>query len=98
MNEKQDFVHIMTTMTNSVLYAGVTNDIQQRIPEHRSDRGSGFTKKYKLYKLIYYESGDNINSALSREKRIKGGSRQKKIKLINSINPQWDDLYEKFFG
>jgi putative endonuclease len=85
-------------MTNSVLYAGVTNDIQRRIPEHRSDRGSGFTKKYKLYKLIYYESGDNINSALSREKRIKGGSRQKKIKLINSINPQWDDLYEKFFG
>jgi putative endonuclease len=98
MEEKQYFVYIMTTMTNTVLYTGVTNNLQRRVLEHRSDRGSGFTKKYKLYKLVYYESGDDVNSALTREKKIKGGSRQKKVELINSINPDWDDLFDEFFG
>jgi len=98
MNEKQYYVYIMTTMTNTVLYTGVTNDLERRVIEHRSDRGSGFTKKYKLYKLVYYEGGDDVNSALAREKTIKGGSRQKKVELINSINPHWDDLFEEFFG
>jgi putative endonuclease len=81
-----------------VLYTGITNDLQRRVIEHRSDKGSKFTKKYKLYKLVYFESGDNVNSALAREKQIKGGSRNKKIELINSINPNWDDLFEHYFG
>ncbi len=98
MEEKQYFIYIMTTMTNTVLYTGITNDLQRRVIEHRSDKGSKFTKKYKLYKLVYFESGDNVNSALAREKQIKGGSRNKKIELINSINPNWDDLFEHYFG
>ena len=98
MEEKQYFVYIMTTMTNTVLYTGVTNNLQRRVLEHRSDKGGGFTKKYKLYKLVYFESGNNISSALAREKQIKGGSRKKKVELIASINPNWDDLYESFFG
>jgi putative endonuclease len=98
MHEKQYFVYIMTTTTNTVLYTRVTNDLQRRVLEHRSDKGSRFTKKYKLYKLVYYKSGDNVYSALAREKKIKGGSRYKKVELINSINPQWDDLFEKYFA
>jgi putative endonuclease len=98
MEEKQYFIYIMTTMTNTVLYTGITNNLQRRVLEHRSDKGSEFTKKYKLYKLVYYESGDNVNSALAREKQIKGGSRLKKVELISSINPNWDDLFDEFFG
>ncbi len=97
MNEKQYLIYIMATMTNTVLYTGVTNDLQRRVLEHRSNKGSRFTKKYKLYKLVYYERGNDVNSALAREKQIKGGSRKKKFELINSINPNWDDLYEEFF-
>ncbi len=97
MLEKQYFVYIMTTMTNKVLYTGVTNDLQRRVLEHRSDKGGVFTKKYKLYKLVYYESGNSISSALAREKQIKGGSRKKKVELIVSINPNWDDLFEKYY-
>jgi len=98
MKEKQYFVYIMTTITNTVLYTRVTNDLQRRVLEHRSGKGRGFTKKNKLYKLVYYEAGNNINSALTREKEIKSGSRQKKVILLKSINPHWNDLFEKFFG
>ena len=98
MIEKQYYVYIMTTITNTVLYTGVTNDLQRRVLEHRSDKGGVFTKKYKLYKLVYFESGNNVNSALAREKQIKGGSRSKKIELITSINPNWDDQFERSFG
>ena len=97
MQEKQYFIYIMTTMTNTALYTGVTNDLQRRVLEHRSDKGSIFTKKYMLYKLVYYESGENISAALAREKQIKAGSRQKKIELIESINPRWEDLFKKFY-
>ncbi len=98
MKEKQYFVYIMTTMTNTALYTGVTNDLQRRVLEHRSDAGSKFTQKYKLYKLVYFESGESVVSAIAREKQIKGGSRKKKIELIESINPIWEDLFEKYFG
>ncbi len=94
---KQYFVYIMTTTTNTSLYTGVTNDLRRRVLEHRSNKGSLFTKKYKLYKLVYYEIGESISTAILREKQIKGGFRDKKIELINSINPQWDDLFEKYF-
>ena len=98
MDEKLYYVYIMTTIDNTALYTGVTNDLQRRVIEHRSGKGSGFTKKYKIYKLVYFESGDSRYSAIEREKQIKGGSRAKKIELIRSINPSWDDLFENYFG
>ncbi len=98
MEDKQYYVYIMTTMTNTALYTGITNDLRRRVIEHRSGKGITFTKKYKLYKLVYFECGENVSSAIAREKQIKGGSRKKKIDLINSINPHWEDLYEKYFG
>jgi putative endonuclease len=98
MKENQYFVYIMTNINNTVLYTGVTNDLQRRVLEHKRGKGGTFTKRYKLYKLVYYEEGDDIYSAINREKAIKGGSRKKKVELINSLNPQWEDLYEKYFG
>ncbi len=98
MNEKQYFIYIITNQYNSVLYTGVTNNLQRRIIEHRTGRGSVFTKKYKLIKLVYYEAGNDIEIAIQREKEIKAGSRKKKMDLINSINPNWEDLFEKYFG
>jgi len=98
MKENQYFVYIMTNQDHSVLYTGVTNDLQRRVIEHRSGKGGAFSKKYKLYSLVYFEAGDDISIAISREKQIKGGSRQKKIELINSINPDWEDLFEEYFG
>lgn len=74
MIEKQYYIYIMTNMYNTVLYTGVTNDLQRRINEHKSGNGSIFTSKYKLYKLVYFESGDDIISAIFREKQIKSGS------------------------
>jgi putative endonuclease len=98
MAEKQYFVYIMTTLNNTALYTGVTDNLRRRVLEHRSGKGSVFTQKYKLYKLVYYEQGNNISEAIAREKQIKGGSRNKKIQLINSINSNWDDLFEKYFN
>jgi putative endonuclease len=97
MQEKHYYIYIMTTITNTTLYTGVTNNLQRRVLEHRSNTGSKFTSKYKLYKLVYYEDGKDINVALAREKQIKAGSRRKKIELIESLNPHWEDLFEKFF-
>jgi putative endonuclease len=98
MPEKQYYVYIMTNAHNTVLYTGVTNELQGRVLEHKSGKGSEFTKKYNLTKLIYFESGDDINAAIAREKQIKAGSRKKKIELIESINPGWKDLFEEYFG
>ena len=93
--EKQYFVYIMTNKANSVLYTGVTSDLKKRAYEHRSKMMEGFTKKYKITKLVYYELFTEPLQAIAREKQIKGGSRQKKIDLINPKNPDWNDLYEE---
>ena len=82
----------MTNKNNTVLYTGVTNDLERRMREHKGKLVEGFTKKYNITKLVYYEISDNIESAILREKQIKGGSRQKKIELINSMNKEWRDL------
>ena len=87
-------VYIMTNAHNTVLYTGVTNNLKRRVYEHKNGLGSAFVKKYNVHKLVYYESGDNVHSAIAREKQIKGGSRQKKIDLVNSLNPEWRDLYD----
>lgn len=92
---KQYYVYIMTNAHNTVLYTGVTNNLARRVYEHKNGIGSVFTKRYNVHKLVYYEVGNDVNAAIAREKQIKGGSRQKKIDLINSLNPEWRDLYEE---
>jgi putative endonuclease len=92
---KQYCVYIMTNAHNTVLYTGVTNDLARRVYEHKNGLGSIFVKKYNVHKLVYYQVGDDVHSVISREKQIKGGSRKKKIDLINSLNPEWKDLYEE---
>lgn len=83
----------MTTGNNSVLYTGVTSDLKDRIAQHKSKKHPGsFTARYNICKLVYYESLDSIGEAIKREKQIKGGSRKKKEELINSMNPEWNDL------
>ena len=84
----------MTNKRNTVLYTGVTNNIRKRVCEHRQKLVEGFTKKYNLVKLVYYESFGDPDSAIKREKQIKAGSRKKKEDLINSVNEEWQDLYE----
>jgi putative endonuclease len=91
--DKQYYIYIMTNKSNRVLYTGVTNDLKRRVYEHRNKLVEGFTKKYNVVKLVYYEIFENSYSAISREKKIKAGSREKKIKLVESINPQWNDLF-----
>jgi putative endonuclease len=85
----------MTNKNNIVLYTDVTNDLKRRVYEHKEKLIEGFTKKYNINKLVYYEVFEDISDAISREKQIKGGSRQKKLDLINSMNKEWRDLYEE---
>ncbi len=91
----QYYVYIITNKRNSVLYTGVTNDLKKRIYEHKTKLIDGFTKKYNVRKLVYYELFSDIYNAITREKQIKGGSRKRKIDLINSVNSNWRDLYEE---
>jgi putative endonuclease len=87
------FVYIMTNNNNSVLYTGVTSDLKGRILKHKSKRyPKSFTARYNVSKLVYYESILTIGEAIKREKQIKAGSRNKKIEMIESINPEWNDL------
>jgi len=96
MGKKEYYVYIMTNSRRTVLYTGVTNNLLCRVEEHKNGTGSAFTKKYNVNRLVFYEIGDDINIAITREKQIKAGSRQKKIDLINSMNPEWKDLSEEF--
>ena len=90
---EQYAVYIITNPHHNVLYIGVTNDLKRRIFEHREKLIGGFSKKYNISKLVYYEQSGSIEAAIAREKQIKGGSRQKKLDLINGFNPAWKDLY-----
>ena len=90
-------VYILTNYDQTTLYTGVTNNLVRRVEEHKNKEGGVFTKKYGVDRLVYYECGDDINQAILREKQIKAGSRQKKIDLINTFNPEWKDLYEELF-
>ena len=89
---KEYFVYITTNKSNRVLYIGVTNDIERRVYEHKKKLVRGFTSKYNVNKLVYYDSMPDIRDAISREKQIKGWLRKKKIALIESMNPEWNDL------
>ena len=97
MSERRYCVYIMANAHNTVLYTGVTNDLQRRVLEHKEGKGGGFTKKYSVTKLVYFECGNDINIAIAREKQIKAGSRQKKIDLVTSTNVEWKDLFDEFF-
>ena len=94
MNYKNYFVYIMTNKSNSVLYTGVTNNLLRRVYEHKNQLVEGFTKKYNVHKLVYYEVTNDIRSAIEREKQIKGWLREKKIELIKTVNVKFSDLYD----
>jgi len=87
------YVYILTNTFHKVLYTGVTNDLMRRCYEHRQKKIKGFTQKYNVDKLIYYEKFDFVDLAITREKQIKGYSRAKKIALIDQFNKEWKDLY-----
>ena len=87
----QYYVYIMASRSG-VLYTGVTSDINRRVGEHKEGQIPGFTKKYKVNRLVYYESMQEVNAAIAREKQIKGWRREKRVQLIETINPGWDDL------
>jgi putative endonuclease len=89
------YVYILTNKTGSVLYTGVTSNLQRRVQEHKEKLTPGFTSRYSVDRLVYYEVGDDVLPALEREKAIKGGSRKRKLDLINGSNPEWRDLYEE---
>ncbi len=91
--ERQYFIYIMTNPTNTVLYTGMTNDLVRRVWEHKEKQKQGFTQKYNVVKLVYYEIYGSASDAIAREKQIKAGSRKKKIELIKSVNPEWKDLF-----
>jgi putative endonuclease len=95
---KKGYVYILTNQTGSVLYIGVTSDIIKRIYEHKEKLVEGFSKKYSLDKLVYYECFDDIKDAIAREKQLKGGNRKKKLDLVNGMNPKWDDMYSKILA
>ncbi len=90
---KTGYVYIITNKNNTVLYTGVTSDLIKRIDQHKNKVVTGFSAKYNCNKLVYYEIGNGMEGCILREKQIKAGSRQKKIQLIEGMNPLWKDLY-----
>lgn len=92
---KQPYIYILTNHRNGTLYTGVTSNLVQRIWQHKNKMLDGFTKKYDVSMLVYYELYDTMENAITREKQIKAGSRKKKLKLIETINPNWHDLYDE---
>jgi putative endonuclease len=91
--QSQSYVYILTNKTNTVLYIGVTTNLIGRIYQHKTKAIDGFTKKYNVDKLVYFEVFDDITSAITREKQLKGGSRKQKLDLIELGNPNYRDLY-----
>lgn len=91
---KKGYVYFLTNKNNTVIYIGVTSNIKQRIFEHKTKKHKGFSSKYNCNKLIYFEEFSSIQEAIQREKQLKSGNRSKKEKLINTINPNWNDLSE----
>ena len=91
---KQPCVYIVANQHNGTIYTGVTSDLPRRAHEHREGLIDGFTKKYGCKRLVWYEHHDTMEAAIVREKRIKAGSRNDKIQLIQALNPGWDDLYD----
>ena len=91
------YIYIISNWNNKVIYVGMTNDIERRIYEHKNKIFEGFSKKYNLNKLVYYEYTNDVNAAIQREKQIKKWRREKKNNLIESMNPEWKDLAKELF-
>ena len=92
---KQPAVYILTNAHHTVLYTGVTSNLKVRVYQHREKLIAGFTSRYNVQKLVYYEAADEMAIAITREKQIKAGSRRKKVELIDALNPTWRDLYDE---
>lgn len=93
--QKQYFVYILANKRNGTLYIGATDDLVKRTYQHKNNLVDGFTKKYKVHMLVYYESTNDANSMVARERQLKKWNRQWKIELIEKFNPEWRDLYEE---
>jgi len=91
------FVYILTNWDNSVMYIGVTGNLEKRLYEHRNNLVDGFTKKYNVHKLVYFESTSDVRSAIAREKQLKGWRREKKNALVALENPTWEDLSKNWY-
>ncbi len=91
---KSYYVYILASERNGTLYIGVTNDLIKRVYQHKNNLIEGFTEKYSVHKLVYYEETNDINSAIKREKHLKKWNRKWKLELIENVNPNWKDLYE----
>ena len=95
---RQPAIYILTNRRNGTLYTGVTSNLVRRIWQHRNSITGGFSNRYDLSRLVYYELCDDMLSAIAREKQIKAGSRRRKLRLIESMNPSWKDLYQDILG
>ncbi len=93
MYEKTPCIYIMTNKKHGTLYVGVTSNLCNRVIQHKNSQVKGFTQRYNLYKLVYYEQCPSMGAAIVREKQLKAGSRKRKVDCIESINPEWCDLY-----
>ncbi len=89
------YVYILASRRNGTLYIGVTNNLIKRVYEHKNDLVEGFTKKYGVHRLVYYEQSEDVKSAIEREKRLKAWKRRWKLRLIEEMNPEWNDLYDE---
>ncbi len=97
MSKKKEyifFVYIMASRPEGALYIGMTNNLVRRVYEHKNDIADGFTKRYNIHRLVYYEVMNDVHDAIQREKQLKKWNRAWKIRLIESMNPEWKDLYE----
>ena len=95
--ERSYYVYLLTNRNNRVMYVGVTNNLERRVYEHKHKLVQGFTEKYNVNKLVYFEETGDVEAALTREKQIKKWRREKKNRLVCSINPEWRDLSEDWF-
>lgn len=98
MSVRNYYIYIMANSNNRVIYVGVTNNLLRRVAEHMSKKVCGFTEKYNVTKLVYFEQTPDVMAAISREKEIKKWRREKKDRLIENMNPDWDDLSERLWG
>ena len=95
---KQACVYILSSQRNGTLYVGVTSDLIKRVWQHKNNVVAGFTQKYGVHQLVWYEQHSSMESAIQREKQLKSGSRQRKVQLIEAKNPGWRDLYQEILG
>src|SRR4051812_26306408 len=98
MTGKNYWIYILASGKNGTLYVGVTNSLETRLWRHRNNPADGFTKRYRVTRLVYFEQFNDVENAIAREKQLKGGSRAKKIALIEKENAEWNDLSEGWFG